>query len=95
MGRRIFNRLIIEISLAVGRHVSRYGLWMHLHEVGIDPEQLTQQRAVAFCGEPLALFLKEQGLTLPPEELRELQRSMTRFNPLVASPYEQMERIAS
>jgi hypothetical protein len=98
MGRRVFNRLVIEISLAVGHCVSRYALWMTMHELDIDPEQMTAQDAAGFCGAPLRRFLAAQGIRLEPGELHRLEKQIRGINPYRADPYDRidgMERVAS
>ena len=54
MGRRRFDHLHSELSVAVGRLVSRYALWLQLRELGWDPEGLSRSQAVVF---PVALPL--------------------------------------
>jgi len=93
VGRRVFNRLVVEISLAVGHYVSRYALWMYVHELGIDPEQMSVQEAQGFCGVPLRRFLSAQGLRLEPGELRRLERQLCRINPYRADPYDRLARL--
>jgi hypothetical protein len=95
MGRRVFHRLLVEISLAVGHCVSRYALWMYLHELGLHPEQMTARDAAALCGAPLRRFLAEQGLRVEPGELRKLERQLARINPYRPEPYERLERAES
>jgi hypothetical protein len=92
MGRRVFNRLVVEISLAVGHCVSRYALWMYLHQLGFDPEQMTARDAAALSGAPLQRFLAEQGLRVETGELRKLERQLARINPYRPEPYERLER---
>lgn len=95
MGRRLFRHLIIELSHAVGQHVSRYDLWVYLHEVGLDPENLSPEEAVAFCRGPLAEFLAEKDLSLEPRACRRLQREIGRHGGCLTDPYERLERLES
>ena len=98
MGRRVFNRLVIEISLAVGHCISRYALWMYVHELELDPEQMTAQDAAELCGTPLRRFLATQGIRLEPGELHKLESQIRRINPYRADPYDRvdgMERVSS
>jgi hypothetical protein len=88
LGRRRFDNLHIELSVALRVAVSRFDLWMELHECNIDPEHLTQEGAMAFCDGPLESYLHSCGLSLPPRELRRLSRKIERFDPTVATPYE-------
>ncbi len=90
MGRRRFDHLVIELSLALGLSVPRYRLWLRLHEEGFDPERLVLSQVLAFCADPLELFLEELGLELRPRRLRRLRRAVERFDPEVLSPYERI-----
>ena len=68
MGRRIFNRMVIEISLAVGHCVSRHALWMLMHERRVDPEQMSAEEVAEFRARALALAQARQTeLDLPAE----------------------------
>jgi hypothetical protein len=91
MGRRVFNRLVIEISLAVGYYVSRYALWVYMHELEIDPEQMTAQDVRGFCGPHLRRFLAAQGILLEPGELRKLERQIREINPYRADPFDRID----
>jgi hypothetical protein len=93
MGRRRFDHLVLEISLALGQRVSRYALWLRLHDLGWNPEQLTRDAALAFCGAPLSRFLADRGLTLSPRAKRGVQRAVGRYDPAVPTPYERMARL--
>jgi hypothetical protein len=93
VGRRVFNRLVVEISLAVGHCVSRYALWVYVRELGIDPEQMSVQDAQGFCGAPLRRFLAAQGLRLEPGDLRRLERQLCHINPYRADPYDRLARL--
>jgi hypothetical protein len=98
MGRRVFNRLVIEISLAVGHCISRYALWMYVHELDLDPEEMTAQDAAGLCGLPLRRFLAAQAIRLEPGELRRLESRIRKINPYRADPYDRvdgMERVPS
>ena len=97
MGRRIFSRLVVEISLIVRHYVSRRALWTHLHEIGVDPEQMTTKDAAAFCGLRLRRFLVAQGIRLEPSELHKLEHRLRAINPYRPDPYDRfegLERIA-
>jgi len=98
MGRRVFNRLVIEISLAVGHCVSRYALWVYLHELALDPEQMSAQDAADLCGVRLRRFLAAEGIRLEPGELHRLERQIRGINPFRPDPYDRiegMERVPS
>ena len=93
MSRRRFDHLVLEISLAVGERIPRYPLWLRLHELGWNPEQLSGQAAIAFCGAPLTRFLADHGLAIPPHARRRLERNLRRYDPAILTPYERMARI--
>ena len=93
MGRRRFDHLFVEICLAVERRVPRYQLWLELHDLGCDPEDLTRRTALAFCEGPLQSFLSERGLHLSQPSARRLRRAVRRFDPTVPTPEEQLARI--
>jgi hypothetical protein len=84
--RRRFDHLVMEISLAVGRPIPRYPLWLRFHEHGCDPELLTDAIAIAFCDGPLSGFLAENGFTLSKRRLRRLRRAVARFDPDLPRP---------
>src|SRR5262245_28048110 len=88
--RRGFNHLVDEISVAVGRSVPRYPLWLRLRAHGFDPERLDRASAMAFCEAPLETFLGEYGVRLPARELSRVRRSVSNFDPEHPTPYERM-----
>ena len=90
MGRRRFDHLVVELSLALGESVPRYRLWLRIHEEGFDPEWLARSQALAFCEAPLERFLEELGLELRPRHLRRLRRAVDRFDPEILRPYERI-----
>ena len=92
MGRRVFNRLVVEISLIVRHYVSRRALWTYLHEIGVDPEQMETKDAAAFCGLRLRCFLAAQGIRLEPSELHKLELQLRRINPYRPDPYDRYDR---
>ena len=91
MGRRVFNRLVIEISLSVGHCISRYALWVYLHELEIDPEQMTARDAAALCGVRLRRFIAAEGIRLEPGELHRLEQQIRGINPYRPDPYDRVE----
>ena len=93
MGRRRFHHFFVEICLAVDRPISRYQLWLELHDLGQDPEHLTRHGVLAFCAGPLQAFLSERGLHLTPRSVKKLRRSVRRFDPSNPTPEEQLARI--
>jgi hypothetical protein len=85
--RRVrFDHLAAELSVAVGALVPRWPLWLRLHELGQDPEHLSSDAALAFCGGPARRFLAEHGLGLSWRARRRLLRSVAAFDPERASP---------
>ena len=93
MARRRFDHLALEISVAVGQRIPRYPLWLRLHEFGWNPERLSRQCAIAFCGAPLTRFLADHGLAVRPRARRRLERNLRRYDPDIPTPYERMARI--
>jgi hypothetical protein len=93
VGRRCFDHLVGELSVALGLRVPRYALWLELHERGWDPERLGRTDAVAFCHGPLRDFLARRGWHLEPRRERQLLREVRRFDPRHPTPYEHMERL--
>lgn len=93
MGRRRFDHLVIELSLALGRRVPRYDLWLRVHDNGLDPERLSRESAVSFCRGPLSRFLADHGLRLSGRARRRLERSVRRYDPALPTPYERMASI--
>lgn len=94
LGRRRFDHLHAELSVALRIAVSRFGLWMELHECSLDPEHLTQEGAIAFCKGPLESYLRSCGLSLSRRELRRLSRKIERFDPAVPTPYERFAALS-
>jgi hypothetical protein len=84
---------MLELSLIVGRSLPRYPLWLRLHESGFDPERISSDEMVAFCGSPLAHYLAEQGLGLRLREQQRLERSVGRFDPSLPTPEEHLQRL--
>jgi hypothetical protein len=95
VGRRRFDHLVVELSVALGRRVPRYALWLHLHERGLDPERLGRDEALAFCDGHLHAFLAAYGLHLAPRVGARLRRAVAGFDASHPTPYEHMERLGS
>lgn len=93
MQRKRFDHLVVELSVAVGRVVPRYALWLLLQELGHDPVTLSHDAVLAFHDDQLEAFLAEHGLQLEPREARRLRRSLDRYDPAYPTPYETMERL--
>jgi hypothetical protein len=88
--RRGFDHLVTELSVAAGRSIPRYPLWLRLHALGFDPERLDRASAAAFCGAPLEAFLVEHGVRLRPRVLLRLRENVRSFDPNLPTPYERM-----
>jgi hypothetical protein len=63
-----------------------------MHELGFNPETLSKEQALAFCGAPMMVFLGERGLFLGIRARRRLLREIERFDPSVLSPFERFAR---
>ena len=92
LGRRRFDHLVVELSVAIGTRVPRYALWLRMHEYGWVPEELTREQAVSFCGTPLSSFLATRGLRLRARRQKKLLYEMERYDPALPTPYERMAR---
>jgi hypothetical protein len=86
--RRGFDFLFAEISVAVGRVVPRFALWLRIHEHGLHPERLSREQARAFCREALPPFLLGHGIPFDGEAALRLERALVRFDPLRPTPEE-------
>lgn len=93
MTRRRFDHLVQEVSLALDRHVPRYPLWLTLQELGMEPDRLSRESAIAFCNDHLQGFLAHMGYHLSPRQIRRLARSLARFDPTRPSPDERLAEI--
>jgi len=91
--RRRFEHLFVELSVALGECVPRYALWLRIGELGWSPGALSQDAAVAFCRQDLPGFLAEHGLSLTPRRHRRLIRSVSRFDPQVRTPDEELNAL--
>ena len=91
-GRRRFDHLVTELSVAIGGRIPRYALWLRMHEHGWNPDDLSRDQVVLFCGTPLSGFLAARGLRIRARALRRLQREMERYDPALPTPYERMAR---
>ncbi|MDX1649866.1 MAG: hypothetical protein R3263_08420, partial [Myxococcota bacterium] len=94
-GKRRFDHLWIELSLAVGCAVSRFALWIALRERGADPEDLARGEAVAFCREGLVTFLAEQALVLDGDARERLARRVARFEARHPTPEERLAALTA
>ena len=91
--RRRFDHFVTELSVAIGVRIPRYQLWLRMHEQGWDPDELTREEVVAFCGTSLSGFLAARGLHIRERARRRLQREMERYDPSLPTPYERMARL--
>jgi hypothetical protein len=91
--RRGFDHLVEELSVAAGRLIPRYPLWLRLRTLGFDPERLDRAAATVFCGAPLEIFLAEYGVRLPARRLLRVRRNVQRFDPSFPTPYERMSAL--
>ena len=88
MSRRRFEHLVVELSLAVKRTIPRYRLWLRMHDLGWNPEELALEQAMFFCDHHLRIFLAESGLKMSSRSVRRLRKEVGRFDPNVLTPYE-------
>ena len=88
LGRRRFDHLVTEISVRTGSRAPRYALWLRLHELGADPEQLARSQCLAFYDEFLLEYLTEHELALSKRQRRSLRRAVRRHDPTRPTPEE-------
>ena len=94
LGRRRFDRLVLELSVALDRWVPRYPLWQAAHAAGFDPERWSGPEAERFCTIELPRWLRRQGFALSETKLAKLTRTITRFDPAQLTPEEHFARLA-
>jgi len=87
-GRRYFDWIHIEISLALDRRISRYALWLAIWEDGRDPDRLSRPQARGFVESGLTSFLETQGARLSRRARRRLEGRILRFDPRFPTPEE-------
>ena len=93
-GRRRFDNLHVELSVALGAAIPRFDLWMEFHEWDMDPEHLTHEETIAFCTGPLERYLHKRGLSLRPRALRRLCRKVEKYDPSITTPYERFAALS-
>ena len=93
MNRRRFDHLFAELSVACGRLVPRFRLWLVLHEDGADPESLGLRDTLRFCDEGVVPFLAAEGLSLSRWQLRKLRRAISAFDPELTTAAEILARL--
>jgi hypothetical protein len=91
--RRAFDHLHAELSIGVGSVVPRYALWLRLRELGLDPETLDREQALAFCRSHARPFLADLGFPLAPRAARRIEKALVRFDPCVPTPSELIARL--
>jgi hypothetical protein len=94
MGRRRFDRLVVELSLALERGVPRFSLWHAVHAAGLDPELWSGADAQRFCTIELPRWLRQHGFALAEPRLQRLARTMARFDPSRLTPEEHFARLS-
>jgi hypothetical protein len=94
MGRRRFDRLVLELSLALDRSLPRYSLWQAVREAGLDPETWSNADTQRFCMSELPRWLRRTGFALDQSRLERLTRSMARFDPSQLTPEEHFARLS-
>ncbi len=90
MGRRYFDWIHVEISLALDRQISRYALWIAIWERGGDPDRLSHDEARGFVESGLTPFLTAQGALLSRRARRRLEGRILRFDPRFPTPEERL-----
>jgi len=95
VGRRRFAHLHAELSVAVGRVVPRFALWLAVAGGPGGPERLTREAVLAFAREGLPEFLHAHRLSLDVRSARRLRRRLARFDPDRPTPEEVLERMVA
>ena len=95
MPNRYFEHVYNEISVAVGRRVSRYDLWLAMWSAGDDPQELDRKQLRNFLDTDLDDFLREEGVALDGRARRRLEKAVLVFNPEHPTPGEWFSRIVS
>jgi hypothetical protein len=94
VGRRRFDRLVVELSVALDRWVPRYSLWQAVHGAGFDPERWTGSDVERFCTRELPRWLRHNGFCLSEARVVKLARSLARFDPSRLTPEEHFARLS-
>ena len=93
MSRRRFEHLVVELSVAVEQAIPRYRLWLRMHDLGWNPEELGLEQALSFCDDHLRIFLAESGLKMNSRSVRRLRKEVGRFDPNVLTPYDRLAEL--
>jgi len=88
MQRRYFDWIHVEISLALDRRISRYGLWLAIWEQGGDPDRLSCGEARHFVENGLSPLLEAEGARLSRRSRKRLDRRILHFDPRFPTPEE-------
>jgi hypothetical protein len=94
MGRRRFDRLVQELSVALDRWVPRYPLWQAVHGAGYDPERWAAAEVERFCLLALPGWLRRNGYTLSETRVVKIARTLARFDPSYLTPEEHFARLS-
>ncbi len=93
MSRRYFDHVHAELSVALGRSLSRYGLWLRIWEAGGDPEAMHARDACCFVETQLDALLRDEGASIGGRARRRLVRRLLDFAPDFPTPEEWMQRL--
>jgi hypothetical protein len=94
MGRRRFDRLLQELSVALDRWVARYPLWQAVHAAGFDPERWTGPEVERFCLLELPRWLRNNGYSMSETRVVKIARTLARFDPSYLTPEEHFARLS-
>jgi hypothetical protein len=81
MQRRRFDRLVLELTLALDRPLPRFALWQAVHDAGLDPERWSGAEAERFCRLELPRWLRHRGYGLSDARVAKIARTLARFDP--------------
>ncbi len=81
--------------MALDKLIPRYALWLHMADHDCDPEELGGKALLAFFDTHLDGFLAQKNLHLGGRKRSRLRRTLQRFSPDHATPYEVMERLSA
>lgn len=88
MQRRYFEHLYREISVAAGRRISRYDLWLQIWDSGGDPDDLTAHHVRRFVDRSLDAVLIDEGVAVTPRMRHRLEKRLVGFDPRYPTPEE-------
>ncbi|MGH7287130.1 MAG: hypothetical protein ACREI8_03830 [Myxococcota bacterium] len=93
MGRRRFDRMVVELAVLLDGRVPRFSLWQAVHAAGYDPEQWSAAQAERFCSVELPRWLRLHGHALAEARVTKLARTVGRFDPALPTPEEHFARL--